>query len=149
MTIMLLITACWRPSSFPINVGLSRTLNDEQASASIDALTELNDLAERRLFKFRFVERDDVVQDGITITPKKPRLRSRIAQFRLTGRECVIGLGSVDDRRVIEHEVLHCMGFDHEDDPESIMHHVVGAKLNGDHTMRLKNLHDATMKGSM
>lgn len=47
---------------------------------------------------------------------------------------------------MIEHELLHCLGFDHEEDPTSIMHENVGRALTKEHANRMRTLHDSVME---
>lgn len=136
--------ACWHPTSFPVTVTIDGDLTPAQVSTIIDGIVRVNDAAERRVFRFRIAHAPFEHRSGVYFSNERPKKSvGRSGGFaRILATHCSVRVGDRVIESVVVHELAHCLGFDHEDDVESIMNERASGHLKPMHVEKLRSMID-------
>lgn len=120
------LTACapWtpEPSDFPVKVDVGADLTEPQRQALYDGIDKLEERVGANVFA-PVESNGRKIQRG-RIAVRSGPLGEENGFFDPTHWSCRITLGSDDAMypEVAVHELLHCLGLDHDADPDSVMY---------------------------
>lgn len=125
LIVAVLLVGCgeWQPEGFPVAVNLDGSLSAEQREAVTVAAERINYVAGFDVFDIQADNGRAIQRGRISVDDKHPG-KDTIAVATIRKFSCRIHMGETTKLPVdtATHELLHCLGFDHDDnDLESIM----------------------------
>jgi len=126
LAVLLVLSGCldlWVPdlSDGPVKVNVGDDLSEQQREALLEACQRINDTAGFRVLR-PVVDNGRRIQRGRIHVDQASIPAIALARAQTDAWSCHIRSGKLDQSAdTYTHELMHCLGFAHEEDPESIM----------------------------
>ena len=139
--VSIVVSACapWAPSDFPVRVDVGADLNEQQRVALLDGIALLEERVGANVFA-------PVETNGRRIQRGRISVRNGVEQhdeaghFDPTHWSCRITLRRDIYPEIALHELLHCLGLDHDHADDSVMGEYVGSNLTREHVDFVRGL---------